>query len=212
MGDAKDIVYGLLSPIDPKDAAIIYAVLGISFHLCIRKVEIDNQFWSLLAIYIAVWMQLTGAYLGIYHLPVLQAIKMSSLCGCSFMTGLTASISVYRLFFHRLRRFPGPWAAKLSRFYNARLAYKSLQYNRELEKLHKKYGDFVRTGRNQPWTCFIFIYYTDSSLPRTSRDIHHPALRRSGLFRLSIRVPQIYLVQSGHSRPKKDKSCHHPGP
>lgn len=64
-----------------------------------------------------------------------------------FNTGLTLSIGAYRLFFHRLKNFPGPVPAKLSRFYAMSLAAKNIQYNLEVEKLHQSYGDFVRTGK-----------------------------------------------------------------
>ncbi|EKG20298.1 Cytochrome P450 [Macrophomina phaseolina MS6] len=55
-------------------------------------------------------------------------------------------MAVYRVFFHRLRHFPGPFGAKLSRFYSAYLAGKDIKYYKEIEKMHRKYGDFVRTG------------------------------------------------------------------
>ncbi|KAL1961494.1 hypothetical protein VTN77DRAFT_1673 [Rasamsonia byssochlamydoides] len=73
-------------------------------------------------------------------------VGMVSVLAVSFNTGLILSIGVYRLFFHRLRRFPGPFWAKLTRFADAAKAAKNVQYNVEVAKMHKQYGDFIRTG------------------------------------------------------------------
>lgn len=62
------------------------------------------------------------------------------------LLGTYLSMLVYRSAFHRLNHFPGPFLARLSNFYLARLALKSRQEYLELEKLHKKYGDVVRIG------------------------------------------------------------------
>ncbi|KAF4545568.1 Cytochrome P450 [Lasiodiplodia theobromae] len=55
-------------------------------------------------------------------------------------------MATYRLFFHRLRKFPGPFGAKLSRFYVTLTSAKKVQYHEEIKKWHEKYGDFIRTG------------------------------------------------------------------
>lgn len=63
----------------------------------------------------------------------------------SYASSIFASMLVYRLFFHRLRHFPGPLLARSSKLYHAWQVRKSDQYI-FLEQLHQKYGDFVRTG------------------------------------------------------------------
>lgn len=62
-----------------------------------------------------------------------------------FYTTLAVSITIYRLFFHRLRRFPGPFGAKITKFYNSWHYIGGRNYQ-NLDKLHKKYGRVVRTG------------------------------------------------------------------
>lgn len=69
--------------------------------------------------------------------------------GLSLVAGLTLSILTYRAFFHRLNRFPGPFAARLSNFYPTYLSAKKLHLYEEVEQLHRQYGDFVRLGRSQ---------------------------------------------------------------
>jgi hypothetical protein len=128
--------------------AITFGALGVAFHLTIRRIEIDYRLWSLFAAYLLVWFTLVGTYVKLFNLNWLLAIATASFAGLCSNVSLAASIAVYRLFFHRLRSFPGPWGAKLSRFYAVSLASKDLQYHLELQNLRKKYGDFVRTGRS----------------------------------------------------------------
>ncbi|KAF7596101.1 hypothetical protein BBP40_003363 [Aspergillus hancockii] len=84
-------------------------------------------------------------HVSIFQYTPLAIIARAGLIAASFNTGLVFSIAAYRLFFHRLRRFPGPAASKPTRFHDASLAARNLQYNVEIAKLHKTYGDFIRT-------------------------------------------------------------------
>lgn len=63
-----------------------------------------------------------------------------------WILGIFTSILVYRAFFHRLNRFPGPSMARLSNLYPTALSAKSLHLYEEVQSLHKQYGDFVRLG------------------------------------------------------------------
>jgi hypothetical protein len=66
----------------------------------------------------------------------------------SFWTlGIFTSILVYRAFFHRLNRFPGPFVARLSNLYPTFLTAKRLHLYEEVESLHKQYGDILRLGQ-----------------------------------------------------------------
>jgi hypothetical protein len=60
--------------------------------------------------------------------------------------GLLASLLLYRGIFHRLNRFPGPVAARLTKFYAVWKSSLARQYHLELGALRAKYGDVVRTG------------------------------------------------------------------
>lgn len=82
----------------------------------------------------------------IYHnFSLLAALTVSSQMFGMYTLCLLASISVYRLFFHRLREFPGPILASVSKFWH--LAHSLDSKNHILlEKLHQEYGDFVRIG------------------------------------------------------------------
>ena len=66
---------------------------------------------------------------------------------CSYGTALLASMTLYRVIFHRLRNFPGPRWAPVSKFWHVTRCFQTGSQNHLiLDDLHKKYGDFVRTG------------------------------------------------------------------
>lgn len=84
----------------------------------------------------------------------------------SFVSGVFTSTIVYRAFIHSLTRhgFPGPFVVRLSQFYQTALGCKRLRLfdASEVGVLHKKYGDFVRTGPQRyrlqipkPWSPFM---------------------------------------------------------
>lgn len=65
-----------------------------------------------------------------------------------YLLGLYASIITYRVFFHRLRRFPGPKLASISKLWHV---YNTLdaRNHKLLHGIHEQYGDFVRIGPNE---------------------------------------------------------------
>lgn len=88
---------------------------------------------------------LAAAVLYLEQYNFARAAILTSLFAPSYFAGLYTSIALYRLFFHPLRRFPGPFWARLSNLYHAYLIRKSDNYL-VMQKLHAKYGPIVRTG------------------------------------------------------------------
>ena len=82
----------------------------------------------------------------------LHGIRNSVLVSSSYLASLFLSILVYRLFFHPLCRFPGPFAAKATKLYSLWMCRNEKQHE-EAFALHQKYGDFVRTGKAQRCFC-----------------------------------------------------------
>ena len=75
------------------------------------------------------------------------ALQRATLAATSFLAAAGTSMITYRLFFHRLNNFPGPFPAKVTRFSAMYDAHTSgLRYHQQLDRLHQKYGDFVRVG------------------------------------------------------------------
>ena len=66
----------------------------------------------------------------------------------SFYAGLFSSITIYRLYFHPLRHFPGPPGAKFWQFDHVRRVSAKCDGFKYLDALHHQYGDFVRVGPN----------------------------------------------------------------
>ncbi|MCJ1355069.1 MAG: hypothetical protein MMC33_005060 [Icmadophila ericetorum] len=63
----------------------------------------------------------------------------------TYFLGLFTSIISYRVFFHRLKQFPGPPLAKISKFWHVGRVLQKDNYVL-LEEFRIKYGNYVRTG------------------------------------------------------------------
>jgi hypothetical protein len=137
--------------------ALAAVLFGIVFHLSIRPIEFELIMFHYMAASIVAFFGM------LYVFGLMKALLFAT----SFSTGLLGSIALYRLAFHRCRSFPGPTAAKISKFYAARLSAKNVQYYKELEKMHEQYGDFVRTGEPLPFQSFISM---DVDEQRSARD------------------------------------------
>lgn len=64
-----------------------------------------------------------------------------------YLKPLFGSIAIYRLFFHRLRYFPGPRLAVVSKLWHVWQCRDSHNHL-VLERLHREYKSFVRIGKN----------------------------------------------------------------
>ncbi|KAE8152092.1 cytochrome P450 [Aspergillus avenaceus] len=79
-------------------------------------------------------------------------------------------LSIYRLWFHPLSKYPGPRLAALTRWYVAWYIYRGVFY-RHVRDLHNQYGDVVRTGPdlihfNSPATM-VDIYGAQANVLKT---------------------------------------------
>ena len=74
-----------------------------------------------------------------------SAMTISSQISSVYILCLLGSIGIYRVFFHRLRNFPGPFLASVSKFWHVAHCLDSKNHIL-LAKLHREYGDFVRIG------------------------------------------------------------------
>ncbi|KAK0610800.1 cytochrome P450 [Immersiella caudata] len=115
------------------------AIAGVLSHLLyfIRGYH-DTQAFGILLTHITSFVTLA-----LYSGPWAASLIFSS-----YLASLFASIGLYRLCLHPLRRFPGPLAAKLTKFYGPYTA-RNGQMHIEQNKLFRKYGDIVRTAPNE---------------------------------------------------------------
>ncbi|KAL8675594.1 MAG: hypothetical protein Q9168_000106 [Polycauliona sp. 1 TL-2023] len=74
-----------------------------------------------------------------------EAVARVTVCMFSYFVGLYSSLMLYRSIFHPLNKFPGPFAARLSKFWLS-AHVKNRAAFRTIHRLHEEYGDFVRVG------------------------------------------------------------------
>lgn len=77
-----------------------------------------------------------------------QAARASALIVLSYSASLFISIAIYRIFFHKLRKFPGPIGARVSKLWHVGKLLGQPNF-KVLDELHQQYGDFVRTGEHR---------------------------------------------------------------
>lgn len=125
-------------------------ISGVFAHqLFFRRVDVDNHPFLLLGVSFGLYLALATA-LQIQYTQYASAVAshgVAFLLMSSFVASIWASMLTYRAFFHPLNSFPGPFAARLSKFWAVRQAVKSgLKWYKVDAELHEKYGDYVRTG------------------------------------------------------------------
>jgi cytochrome P450 family 628 len=80
----------------------------------------------------------------------------------AFLMGLYSAMACYRLFFHPLKSFPGPFGARLSIFWYLKESIPNMQMYVRLRELHKEQGDFIRISE----LAFALIRAELTRLPR----------------------------------------------
>jgi len=131
--------------------------MGVLSHLATSHVVWDFKIWLLLQSYATGLGALLLAFVFKLGYGLLSAMAMTIYVAISFNMGVLISMLVYRLFFHRLRKFPGPFWAKISRFYAVYISKKRMQYFLDLQQLHKTYGDIVRTGKILSYQLALYL-------------------------------------------------------
>ncbi|KAG3183374.1 hypothetical protein PC129_g25339 [Phytophthora cactorum] len=74
-----------------------------------------------------------------------KGLQVSALVFATYLTTLFTSIVVYRLFFHQLQRFPGPFWARVTKGYGT-YVNRNGKMHEEYDRLLHEYGPFVRIG------------------------------------------------------------------
>ncbi|KAH8826626.1 cytochrome P450 [Flagelloscypha sp. PMI_526] len=123
-----------------------YGLDGIVFHLLIANREIDFQIPSIL---LGLVIYFTAGFIWAVNsqsMSLLEVILNTVVHILTFNIGLWLTITLHRLLFHRLRTFPGPWAAKLTRIWALWVQKDRMQMHLVTQQLHTQYGDFVRIG------------------------------------------------------------------
>lgn len=121
------------------------ALLGLFSHIAIF---IRGE-WHMRTPFLAATYSLLAVGLCYAEFTILDdwnvAIKATRLLIASYFVGLFGSIIIYRRYFHRLRHFPGPSGAAITKFWHV---WKCFEGNNHLvvDDLYKQYGPIIRTG------------------------------------------------------------------
>lgn len=149
---------------------VVPFILGVLAHVCcFRFGEWDLRTTQLLVALIAV-QGLLGLFVWKSDVQgattLYQSWKLAVQISFIFLAGTYSSMLNYRAFFHRLNRFPGPFASRLSNFNITRLSVKKFQLFQEVRQLHMKYGDIVRVGMCSVMIPGFGFEPTDIDVPR----------------------------------------------
>lgn len=121
-------------------------ISGTVFHRLARSVEIDSHVAGLLSAFFLVNGLMIYVSVSYSGNGIVRALNDALQLDAAFHTGLFGSMVLYRLFFHPLRRFPGPVGSRISRLHASFLTLKTAQMHYVIQDMHRQYGDVVRTG------------------------------------------------------------------
>ena len=129
-----------------KFESLAAGMAGVLSHMLVYiRGEWHLQATKLFKLYVMLYGILAIVEAQIYSLSWHEALSASlQICRC-YASCVFASMIMYRAVFHRLRNFPGPVLARISKLWHV---YHCLDSKNHIlmEKLHRQYGDFVRTG------------------------------------------------------------------
>ncbi|KAH8691814.1 cytochrome P450 [Talaromyces proteolyticus] len=119
--------------------------VGVTIHLIVFsrgewERHVVTIMWSIFLCQALICAATLRFYGGLY----LQSLLYTLTTMVGFSVGVFTSMSIYRIYFHRLRQFPGPLGARLSGFWSMGTALRGFQLYKKTQTLHRFYGDFVR--------------------------------------------------------------------
>lgn len=133
----------------PQLSVLSVALASISHFAFFSRSELDHYF----KIFFLSFFIAPVAIFSTFYFYLSQSLtKSSALTGTlfgSYLLGLSFSILVYRIWFHPLKKFPGPFWAKTSKWWVAYTQLRTgLRFHRYTRELHEKYGDIIRIGKS----------------------------------------------------------------
>ena len=126
----------------------VAAILGVLSHIVyFRRGEHHKETLPYLQLFAASIPLSALALAHFLHFTYAQALLRALCIVGSFLGGVWTSMIIYRAFFHRLNKFPGPWPLKLTKFCQFVSTWRLDAFRRSYRQ-HQKFGNFVRTGRS----------------------------------------------------------------
>ncbi|KAH6637784.1 cytochrome P450 [Boeremia exigua] len=140
----------LVNPVEIAHSPPVLAFLALFTHLVLHRNEWDNH----INLFIYAWLLGFGGIATAEYVldpranSIGAVVKVTATAAATYFGVLITSILIYRGFFHRLRKIPGPFLARFSKFHATFAGVlPNYQYFKYSEALHKKYKtDVIRTG------------------------------------------------------------------
>ena len=131
------------------EEVFVAAASGVVSHLCFFiRGEHHMKAPLLFRLYTLLFSVLLYAKISVTSQDSPQGAKETFEIFAVYTVSLLTSMVIYRKFFHRLRHFPGPVLASTTKLWQTAKTLGS-QNHLLLDDLHKKYGDFIRTGKQE---------------------------------------------------------------
>ncbi|KAI3343256.1 cytochrome P450 monooxygenase-like protein [Ustulina deusta] len=148
-------------------------------------------------------------YLSYFDDAPTHVLRRLAVLAVAYLSGLFSSMTIYRLYFHRLSSFRGPRLAAVTKLWHVWHVSDSTNYLFQ-EKIYTKYGTIVRTGPNE-----ITIFHPaafellDGFGNETTRDVWYDIVRprTSAIFtrdKLEHKVGRKFWAQGLSSKAMND--------
>ncbi|KLO11363.1 high nitrogen upregulated cytochrome P450 monooxygenase 2 [Schizopora paradoxa] len=136
----------VLPSLSLKESVLFTTTCALIVHIIYKRHEIQPSSYLLTALLLLVPPSISTVF---YH-QTIHSLWLSALASfTSFYLILISSIIAYRLSpMHPLYRYPGPLAAKVSKFWMVRVL-RTGKMNEYVKSLHDRYGRYVRIGPNE---------------------------------------------------------------
>ncbi|KAI5814629.1 cytochrome P450 [Pyronema omphalodes] len=120
------------------------SLAAVLFHISTIRIELDFLLLQLGGVYTLIFGILT--YIFSRDTSLSDGLFSTFLISCVFNITLITSIGIHRIFFHRLRQFPGPFGAKVSSFWHIYQLWGNTKGHLLTKSMHDKYGNVIRYG------------------------------------------------------------------
>lgn len=124
---------------------LVAACSGVASHLFFFRI---GEHWLYPVRYIQLFLLAcigtTFTQTHYYNVALKDAVTFTVQYASLYLAGLYTSLVIWRLFFNPLNKIPGPYWARLSRFYLVFQVGAKRNLNHYLLEMHQKYGKFVR--------------------------------------------------------------------
>ncbi|KAJ3563659.1 hypothetical protein NPX13_g8120 [Xylaria arbuscula] len=151
----------------------------------------------------------TAYYLSRFDDALTNILGQLAVLTVAYLTGLFSSMSIYRLYFHRLSSFRGPKLAAVTKLWHVWKVKDSTNYLLQ-QKIHEEYGTIVRTGPNEI-TLFHPAAFDllDGFNNETTRDVWYDIVRprTSAIFtrdKMEHKVGRKFWAQGLNSKAMND--------